>query len=129
MVDLALLVREDGVLHSGDLIFNGRVPFEGDADTKMWLQALNKLLPLRPKYLIPGHGSVSHAPEKDLGLTRDYLTYIRAEMSKAVENFVSFEDAYAKTNWKKFSNLPAFKDANRANAYNTYILLEKESLK
>ena len=127
--DIAMLVKEDGVLYSGDLIFKGRVPFVGDADTKMWLQALNKLLPLQPKYLIPGHGSVSNTPAKDLALTRDYLTYVRAEMGKAVENFVPFEDAYAKTNWKKFSGLPAFKDANRANAYNTYLLLEKESLK
>lgn len=126
--DLAMLVKEDGVLYSGDLVFKGRVPFIGDADTKLWLQALNKLLPLQPKYLIPGHGSVSNTPAKDLALTRDYLTYVRAEMSKAVENFVPFEDAYAKTNWKKFSKLPAFRDANRANAYNTYLLLEKDSL-
>ncbi len=83
-------------------------------------------LPLQPVYLIPGHGSVSNTPAKDLAPTRDYLTYVRAEMSKAVENFVPVEDAYAKTNWKKFASLLAFKDANRANTYNTYILLEKE---
>lgn len=127
--DIAMLVKEDGVLYSGDLVFKGRVPLVGDADTKTWLRTLDKLLPLKPKYLVPGHGSVSNSPAKDLVLTRDYLTYVRAEMSKAVKNFVPFEDAYAKTNWQKFASLPAFKEANRANAYNTYILLEKETLK
>lgn len=127
--DMAMLVKEDGVLYSGDLIFKGRVPFVGNADSRSWLAALNRLLALQPKYIIPGHGSASSAPAKDLALTRDYLTYVRSEMAKAVENFVPFEEAYAKTNWKKFAHLPAFKEANRANAYNTYILVEKESLK
>jgi glyoxylase-like metal-dependent hydrolase (beta-lactamase superfamily II) len=31
--DLALMVRNDGVLFAGDLVFRGRVPFVGDADS------------------------------------------------------------------------------------------------
>jgi hypothetical protein len=76
--------------------------------------------------MVPGHGAVSRNPKQDLTLNSDYL---RQQMGKAVEDLIPFEEAYAKTSWKQFSKLPAFDDANRGNAYNTYLLMEKESLK
>lgn len=127
--DMAMLVKEDGVLYSGDLVFKGRVPFVGNADSRAWLASLNKLTALKPKYMIPGHGAISTNATADLKLTRDYLTYLRATMGKAVANFETFDEAYAKTSWKQFEKLPAFHEANRANAYNTYILMEREALK
>jgi len=126
--DMAMYVKEDGVLYSGDLVFKGRVPFVGNADSRLWLKALDKLLAFKPKYMIPGHGAASRTPEADLKLTRDYLIYVRQVMGEAVKNFVPFEEAYAKTDWSQFSKLPAFLDANRANAYNTYLLMEREGM-
>jgi glyoxylase-like metal-dependent hydrolase (beta-lactamase superfamily II) len=126
--DLAMLVREDGVLYAGDLVFKGRVPYVGDADSKAWLNSLDKLIAMKPRVLVPGHGSVSLAPAKDLALTRDYLSYLRSEIGKAVANLESFEEAYARIDWSKYSKLPAFEEANRPNAFNTYILMERESL-
>lgn len=126
--DLAMLVKEDGALYAGDLVFKGRVPYVGDADSRAWLKSLDKLIAMKPHVLVPGHGSVSRTPEKDLALTRDYLTYLRSEIGKAVANLESFDEAYARIDWSKFSKLPAFDAANRPNAYNTYILMEKEWL-
>lgn len=126
--DMAMLVQEDRVLYAGDLVFKGRVPFVGDADSKAWLASLTQLIALKPRVLVPGHGAVSTAPLADLTLTRDYLNYVRAEMAKAVNELVPFEEAYARTDWSKYAKLPAFAQANRANAYNTYLLMEKESL-
>ncbi|MES1998627.1 MAG: MBL fold metallo-hydrolase [Pseudomonadota bacterium] len=126
--DMAMLVREDGVLYAGDLVFKGRVPFVGDADSKAWLAALDKLIALKPRVMVPGHGGVSNTPLADLTLTRDYLNYVRAAMGKAVNDLVPFEEAYARTDWSKYAKLPAFEQANRPNAYNTYLLMEKESL-
>lgn len=126
--DLAMLVKEDSVLYAGDLVFKGRVPFVGDADSKAWLESLEKLIVMKPQVMVPGHGAVSFAPAKDLALTRDYLTFLRKEMGKAVSNFETFDEAYARTNWSRFSKLPAFEAANRANAYNTYLLMERELL-
>lgn len=127
--DLALFVKQDRVLYAGDLVFKGRVPFVGNADSKSWLAALDKLLAVKPKVMVPGHGEVSFNPRADLTLTRDYLTYLRASMGRAVRDFLPFEEAYQATSWKRFEHLPAFAEANRMNAYNTYILLEQESLK
>lgn len=126
--DMALFVVEDGVLYSGDLVFQGRVPFVGDADSRLWLNALQRLLELAPRVLVPGHGAASLDAAEDLGLTRDYLGYLRAAMGRAVADFVPFEDAYAATDWSDYAHLPAFEAANRRNAYNTYLLMEKESL-
>ena len=126
--DMAMLVKEDGVLYTGDLVFRGRVPFVGDADSKAWLAALDKLIALKPRVMVAGHGAASFKPQLDLNFTRDYLLFLRTSMGKAVADLVPFDEAYAHTDWRKYAKLPAFKQANRANAYNTYLLMEKESL-
>jgi glyoxylase-like metal-dependent hydrolase (beta-lactamase superfamily II) len=127
--DLAMLVKEDRVLFAGDLVFKGRVPFVGEADSKAWLKSLDKLIALNPRVLVPGHGAASTTPLKDLTLTRDYLIFVRSEMGKAVDELITFEEAYARTDWSRYKNLPAFEEANRPNAYNTYLLMEQEQLK
>ncbi len=126
--DLVMLVQEDGVLFAGDLVFKGRVPFVGDADSGLWLAALDKMMALRPTLLVPGHGAVAHTPMEDMALTRDYLRHLRAEMGRAVGEMLPFEEAYERTDWSRFAHLPAFAVANRRNAYNTYLLMEKESV-
>jgi glyoxylase-like metal-dependent hydrolase (beta-lactamase superfamily II) len=127
--DMVMFVKEDSVLYAGDLVFIGRVPFVGDADSRSWLVALDKIIDFQPKFMITGHGQASSAPVQDLKFTRDYLIFIRKEMGKAVEEFMPFAEAYDKTDWSQYSSLPAFDDGNRGNAYNTYLLMEKESIK
>jgi len=123
-----MFVEEDGVLFAGDLVFKGRVPFIGDADSRLWLNALDKLIALQPKFLVPGHGAASDEPLADLTLTRDYLKYLREQMGRAVEEMIPFEEAYEKTDWSMYEKMPAFLEAHRRNAYNTYLLMERESL-
>lgn len=127
--DLVVVVPSEGVVFSGDILFTGRIPFVGEADSKAWLARIGRLLELKPRLMVTGHGEVSKDPGKDLALTRDYLTFLRAEMGRAVEDFVPFEEAYKRTDWRRFSGLPAFDAANRVNAYGTYLLMERESLR
>lgn len=126
--DTALLVRTDSVLYSGDMVYAGRVPFVGDADTREWLKALDRLLALPAKVMVPGHGPVSHDPVRDATLTRDYLGFLREQMGQAARDFVSFDEAYAKVDWSKFAAEPTFDVANRNNAYNVYLQMEQEML-
>lgn len=125
--DMAMLVKQDGVLYAGDLVFRGRVPFVGDADSRAWIAALDKLIAFDPKVLVPGHGAPSNAPRGDLVFTRDYLQYLRDQMGPAARNLVPFEEAYEQTDWSKYRDMPAFDEANRINAYNQYLRLEQES--
>jgi glyoxylase-like metal-dependent hydrolase (beta-lactamase superfamily II) len=122
--DLAMAVEEENVLFVGDLIFSGRVPFVGEADTKAWIAAIDRIAEFKPKVMIPGHGDASRDPAADLRLTRDYLVYLREKMGAAAEELEDFEVAYARTDWSRFAKLPAFEAANRRNAYNTYIRMQ-----
>ena len=126
--DIMLYVEEDRLLFSGDLIFAGRVPFVGNADSRGWLLAMGKMIALHPAVVVPGHGPASTDVERDLVLTRDYLAYLRETMGRAVRDFEPFDDAYAHTDWSRFAKLPAFEQANRTNAYGTYLLMEQELL-
>jgi glyoxylase-like metal-dependent hydrolase (beta-lactamase superfamily II) len=127
--DVIVIVPQEGVLFSGDILFAGRIPFVGEADSKQWLERIDRLLALKPRVMITGHGQVSRDPAKDLELTRSYLNHLRRVMGKAVEDFVPFEEAYASADWSAFSKVPAFEAANRINAYGTYLLMERELLR
>ncbi len=127
--DLVMEVVEDRVTFAGDLLFRGRVPFVGDADTAQWLQALDRLIAAKPAVLVPGHGPASTDPQADLALTRDYLRYLRETMARGVSELMSFDEAYEATDWSAWVDVPAFGEANRANAYNVFLQMERRSLK
>lgn len=126
--DIMLFVEDDGVLLAGDLYFSGRLPFVGQADSKAWLAALDRIEPLAPKMVIPGHGAASRNPTPDIELTRRYLLYLRETMGAAVRDLVPFDEAYRTTDWLPFYDVPAFEAANRVNAYGTYLQMERELL-
>jgi len=124
--DVVVFVPQLGVLFAGDLFFQGRIPFVGQADSRLWIQALNRLMKYQPKLVIPGHGPASTNPMVDITMTRDYLLYLRKTMGEAAKNMEPFEEVYAKTDWSRFESIPLFRVANRMNAYNTYLLMEQQ---
>ncbi len=124
--DLVVFVPKLGVLFSGDLFFRGRIPFVGQADSRLWIASLERLIDFKPRVVVPGHGPVSTDPLADLQLTRDYLVYLRQTMGEAARNLEPFDDAYAKADWSRFDKLPLFRAANRMNAYNTFLLMEQQ---
>lgn len=126
--DLSLLVLPDGVLFAGDLVFEGRIPFLGDADSATWLSALDKLDDPRAKVLAPGHGSASDDAAGALRLTRDYLSDLRSRMRNAVESLQPFEEAFGRADWSQWEKLPAYAEAHRGNVYAVYLEMERESL-
>ncbi len=123
--DLVVWLPQRGVLFAGDLVFRGRIPYVGQADSANWIKSLGRLIAYNPKVMVTGHGAPSDAPATDLALTRDYLVFLRQAMGKAAQDLEPFDDAYARTDWSRFEGLPLFKAANRMNAYNTYLLMEQ----
>ncbi len=124
--DLTLLLQPDNVLFSGDLIFSGRVPFVGRQGTKHWLQLLQQLNRVKVKAIVPGHGGLAKNPRQTLQLTLRYISYLRQQLSKAIDDLQSFDEAYQSIDWSEFKDLPAFAAANRGNAYRVYLSLEEE---
>ena len=126
--DQSVLVEPDGVLLIGDLIFEGRVPYVGDANTKVWLERLKEMEQGKLTAMVPGHGSMSKKPQEVIKLTVKYIEYLREKMGKAVEDMTPFDEAYEATDWGDFIHLPAFEAANRKNAYQVYLSMERESM-
>ena len=123
--DLTVFVEGSRVLFAGDLAFRGRVPYVGQADSRSWIAALTRLIAAAPAAIVPGHGPLSTDALADLTLTRNYLQYLRDTMGRAAAEMQPFDEAYAQTDWSAYDRLPLFHAANRMNAYNTYLLMER----
>ncbi len=126
--DLSVLVEPDQVLLSGDIIFEGRIPFVGNANTAHWLQVLADLDRAGVSALVPGHGPAATDPASAVRVTLDYLRFLRESMGAAVEEMTAFDEAYAATDWSRFADLPAFDAANRRNAFGVYLSMEQEMM-
>ncbi len=126
--DLSVLVKNDAVLISGDIIFEGRVPFTGSANTAHWLEVLEKLDKTGLKALLPGHGPAANEPAKAVKLTLNYLQAVRAAMQHGVDEMLTFDEAYEQADWSAFQDLPAFDATHRRNAYGVFLSLEEETL-
>lgn len=122
--DLSVYVPALNVLFAGDLMFQGRIPFVGNADSAGWIKSLDRLLTLEPKVVVPGHGPHSTNPAQDLQFTRDYLQYLRDTMREPAENLEDFDEAYKRADWSPYEGYPLFKAANRMNAYNVFLSIQ-----
>lgn len=128
--DSIMLVKELGVLFSGDVIYKGRIPFldSPETDIKNWLKGLDYLTKIKPapSFIIPGHGDAETDVTHALSFTRGYLEFVMNAMKKGLKDLNSFEETYNNTDWSKYQNMPAFKASNRGNAYRIYLELEPE---
>jgi glyoxylase-like metal-dependent hydrolase (beta-lactamase superfamily II) len=125
--DMSIFVQPDRVLYSGDIIFEGRIPYVGDANTKQWLAALTAMQTDGLAALVPGHGPAASDPAGAIAATRDYVGYLRQVMGAAVDELQDFDSAYRAADWSRFEKLPAFAAANRRNAYQVYLSMEAEA--
>lgn len=126
--DLTLYIEPDRVLFSGDIIFEGRIPYLGDSNTKTWLETLTQMEVSQLAALVPGHGPAAKKPNEAIRATRKYLAKVRTVMGEAVVNMDDFAEVYDKTDWSEFEKLPAFAEANRRNAYQVFLSMEEEEL-
>jgi len=123
--DMSLLSVTDQTLYSGDIIFEGRIPFVGDADIIKWTKTLDRIKKIRVEYFVPGHGVASNQPKQTMDLTYRYLNFLLDKFSVAVEEMNPFGEVYEAIDWSAFEDEPAFEAANRKNAYAVYLYLER----
>jgi len=127
--DTMMIVHGPDVVFSGDILFDGRIPFVGDnVDTKNWLAGVNQLAKMDPppSMIVPGHGPAESDASGAIAFMRSYITKLRESMGAAVRNLVPFEQAYADTDWSDYKGLPAFDATHRRNAYNVYLERQNE---
>lgn len=128
--DSIMLIKELGVLFSGDVIYKGRIPFldSPQTDVRNWLRGLDYLTHLKPapRFIIPGHGAVETDVNRALAFTKGYLEFVINAMRQGLQKQASFEETYNSTDWSQYEHMPAFKASNRGNAYRIYLELEPE---
>jgi len=73
---------EDGVIFTGDVVFNGLHPSVAQAETKDWLSALTQLRKMQADTIVPGHGDVC-----DKEATHPLSEYIRDLRAAVRRNF------------------------------------------
>ena len=131
--DSIMLVKNYGVLFSGDVIYKGRVPFldSPETDIKRWLRGLEYLAEMKPtpRYVIPGHGMPSEDVREAITTTRNYIDFVSDAMRKAAEDLVPFDKAYEATDWSAYKVMHAFKPSNRGNAYRIFLEMEADAFK
>lgn len=93
---------QDRLIFTGDTVFNNAHPTMEYAETKAWLQALNRLRKMTVDTIVPGHGAVC-----DREATYPLSEYIR-EMRAKVR--ISFQARRSKSETSKIV-IPEFVDA------------------
>lgn len=128
--DSMMMVEPAGVLFTGDIVQNHRIPaLDGpDVDVENWLKGLATVRELNPRFIIPGHGNPSNNALEAIDFTDAYLKYVRDHMRAAVENWEDFEEAYKEADWSRYAHLPAFDATNKRNAYRVFLDMEKSVL-
>ena len=54
--DLVVFLPQEKTLFAGDIVFRGRIPFVGQADSRHSIDALGTLLAFDASAVVPGHG-------------------------------------------------------------------------
>jgi len=80
--DELIFVEPDSALIPGDVVQNKMVPFmpAGETSVKNWIAILDKLEPLKPRYIVPDHG-----PLGDGSLIAKYRAFFVELRSRALE--------------------------------------------
>lgn len=111
---------------TGDIAFHERLPpIFADTCSKCWLETWeNKLEPMNPTYIIPGHGHPTNMAQVRR-FTRDYLVDLRAKIGAHIDAGGDLTGAYY-VDQSRWSKLHTFEDLATRNAGQVYVEMEWE---
>src|ERR1041385_8348388 len=91
--DELIFVPEDSVLIPGDIVQNKLVPNmpNEDASVKGWLNVLDQLEPLKPRYVVPDHGALGDGSL--IGQERAFLTDVQKRAMELKSRGTSVDEA------------------------------------
>ncbi len=115
--DLVVWSAAEGTLAAGDLFMNGSSPSMGEGSTTGWITALDSLLALGPKRIVPGHFAAGDPT--DVRLFRDYLASELHQVKALLARGVSPESVGARIvpgRFASFRQFPRFDATFAANA-------------
>ncbi|RUM32173.1 MAG: MBL fold metallo-hydrolase [Aquifex sp.] len=135
--DIVVFIPEEKILFSGDIVFDGRLPFLGSGNSKSWITCLEEILKMEPKILLPGHGEALTDPLKikeAVKWTKKYITDLRNIIRRMIEEGCDVECVRERINEEmlkidpSYAQVPVFFNVNPVNAYYVYFEIENEML-
>ncbi len=91
VADVTVWLPEQRVLIVGDISFHGVTPLAVHGLLSGWIDAIETLLALKPRVVVPGHGAIGNA--QDLIVVWDYLSAVYRMGQRVVAEGIPFQDA------------------------------------
>ncbi|MDH5402305.1 MAG: MBL fold metallo-hydrolase [Candidatus Heimdallarchaeota archaeon] len=88
--DAILFIPDEGVVFTADLIVNGRHLYMGDSTPLEWINRIQDVAALEPKFVIPGHGN--KGGNEIVNNQENYIKHIYEMASQMIEKNASRED-------------------------------------
>jgi len=124
--DAQVWIPQWSLLVAGDIAFHERMlPIFDDTCTRCWIETWDeKLVPLAPAYVIPGHGHPTNLAQVQR-YTRDYLSDLREKISAHLEEGGDLAGAFHvdQTRWK---GLDTYEELATKNAGRVFAEMEFE---
>jgi len=124
--DLMVLDRATGVLFSGGVLTNRRVPDLRDGRLDDWVRAIDALAALPIRAIVPGHGAPMQPG--DVTETRRYLTELDRHARALYTRGLSLMEALDAADLPEFAAWDAYEALHRKNLQQRYLEVELEDL-
>ena len=124
--DLMVLDRATGVLFSGGVLTNRRVPDLRDGRLDDWVRAIDAIVTLPIRAIVPGHGAPMQPG--DAAETRRYLTELDRHARALYARGLSLMEALDAAELPEFSAWDAYEALHRKNLQQRYLEVELEDL-
>lgn len=116
--DLVIYLEKSGVMFLGDLFFCGRFPWFGDCDLNGWIAALDRVLRMDLKAVIPGHGPPTSL--KEVFEFRDLLAAARTAVERALQDGASEDAAVHDIILPEYAAMPRYREWRAFNIRASY---------
>ena len=89
--DVIVHLPQERIVFTGDILFRRCTPIGWDGTYANWIAALDRIVALEPRLIVPGHGPLCgvEGPKE----MKQYLEYVRLESKRSFEQGVSALDA------------------------------------
>ena len=100
--DVVVLLPNERVVFTGDLVLPGGSAYIGDGYVNEWLDTLDRFQELEFDLVLPGHGPTFSDVSTQLGLLRDMLSSFWNDAVSARDQGLSAEEAISAIGWQGF---------------------------
>jgi glyoxylase-like metal-dependent hydrolase (beta-lactamase superfamily II) len=124
--DLMVLDRATGVMFTGGVVVNGRIPELRDGRFDDWIAALAAFDTIGATLLVPGYGPP--LPSAEASITRGYLLALDRRVRELFDAGASLMEAVDQGTLPEYAGWSGYETVHRKNVLGRYLQLELEDL-